>query len=131
MNITSVLPPLTSTSSTNSTATAAVAAVASNTNPSMSSSLSNSDRNFIEFTRCLYKVKSVVQELEVFSHTVQSSVHYHYEGNAHELVHQVQQYLENSFKKFNHLCHILLAVLSKLEHQTVKKERIEIGRAHV
>ncbi|KAL9537664.1 hypothetical protein MBANPS3_011570 [Mucor bainieri] len=36
----------------------------------MSSTLSNSDRSFIEFTRCLYKAKSVVQELQEFSKTV-------------------------------------------------------------
>ncbi|KAI8363931.1 hypothetical protein BD560DRAFT_437007 [Blakeslea trispora] len=137
MNITSVLPPL-STTTSNSTPTAAVAATAAtattavnHSNTMSNSSLSNHDRNFVEFTRCLYKVKLVVHELEVFSHTVQSSIQYNYEGNGHDLVRQVQLYLEESFKKFNHMCHVLLVVLSKLEHQTVKKERIDSFRQEV
>ncbi|KAI8054937.1 uncharacterized protein B0P05DRAFT_560822 [Gilbertella persicaria] len=116
MNITSTLPPSSSSSAFRTPM----------------STLSNSDRSFIEFTRCLYKIKSIVQELEVFSHTVRSSLDYQQETNTQEFIRYVQQYLENSFKKFNHMCRILLYVLSKLEsNQTVKRERIDSFRQEV
>lgn len=98
--------------------------------------LSNNDRNFIEFTRCLYKAKSVVQELQAFSNTVKPTLS-PYQGNSSrkatdEFIQHVNQYLEGSFRKFNHMCKILLVVLTKLEsNQPVRRERIESFRQEV
>lgn len=102
-----------------------------NMSSSSSSTLSNSDRNFIEFTRCLYKAKSVVQELQTFSTAVgptlsNSSGQFEYEV---DFTSRVKQYLDDSFCKFNHMCKILLLVLSRLESgQTVRRERIDSFR---
>ncbi|KAL9550589.1 hypothetical protein PS6_005449 [Mucor atramentarius] len=95
----------------------------------MSSTLSNSDRSFIEFTRCLYKAKSVVQELQEFSKTKQS---YDPRISTDEFIKHVHQYLEDSFRKFNNMCRVLLIVLSKLEsNQPVRRERIVSFRQEV
>jgi hypothetical protein len=102
------------------------------------STLSNNDRSFIEFTRCLYKAKSVVKELEEFSKTVGPTFYltplsqerqYDPRITIDEFIKHVQQYLEESFRKFNHMCRVLLLVLSKLEaSQPVRKERIDSFR---
>lgn len=88
------------------------------------STLSHSDRNFIEFTRCLHKLKSVVKELQVFERTVKPA-------NAvdPDYFQQVNSYLLTSFQKLNHLCKVLLIVLTKLEsNHPVRQERINSYR---
>ncbi|KAL7310751.1 hypothetical protein PS15m_010213 [Mucor circinelloides] len=107
----------------------------------MSSTLSNSDRSFIEFTRCLYKAKSVVQELQEFSKTVGPTLclspfaqkqSYDPRISTDEFIKHVHQYLEDSFRKFNNMCRVLLIVLSKLEsNQPVRRERIVSFRQEV
>ncbi|KAI8080367.1 hypothetical protein BDF21DRAFT_418889 [Thamnidium elegans] len=89
------------------------------------STLSNSDRNFIEFTRCLHKLKSVVKELQVFELTIKPS----FAKVDHDYFQQVNSYLLNSFQKLNHLCKVLLIVLTKLEsNHPVRQERIHSYR---
>lgn len=107
----------------------------------MSSTLSNSDRSFIEFTRCLYKAKSVVQELQEFSKTVGPTLclspfaqkqRYDPRISTDEFIKHVNQYLEESFRKFNNMCRVLLIVLQKLEtNQPVRRERIDSFRQEV
>jgi hypothetical protein len=88
--------------------------------------LSKGDQNFIEFTRCLYKAKLVVQELEEFSNIVESHT------ETHEFIKQINQYLDESFRKFYHMCRVLLVILQKLEsNHPVKRERIESYRYEV
>ena len=95
------------------------------------STLSNSDRSFIEFTRCLHKAKSVVLELQAFSKTVKPTLS-PYKSNPDEFTVYVNQHLEKSFRKFNHMCKILLVVLTKLEsNQPVRRERIDSFRQEV
>ncbi|KAI9271045.1 hypothetical protein EDC94DRAFT_690934 [Helicostylum pulchrum] len=87
------------------------------------STLSNSDRNFIEFTRCLYTLKSVVKELQVFETTVKPPAF------DPDYFAQVNSYLFTSFQKLNHLCKVLLVVLTKLEsNHPVRQERINSYR---
>jgi hypothetical protein len=107
----------------------------------MSSILSNNDRSFIEFTRCLYKAKSVVQELQEFSKTVGPTLclspfaqkqRYDPRISTNEFIMHVNQYLERSFQKFNNMCRVLLIVLQKLEtNQPVRRERIDSFRQEV
>ncbi|KAI9340352.1 hypothetical protein BD770DRAFT_399683 [Pilaira anomala] len=93
--------------------------------PMSTSTLSNSDRNLIEFTRCLYKLKSVVNELQVFEKAVKPS----FAKGDYDYFQQVNLYLEQSFQKFNHLCKVLLIVLTKLEsNHPVRQERINSYR---
>jgi hypothetical protein len=96
------------------------------------STLSNSDRSFIEFTRCLYKTKSIVQELQQFNKTVEPTLMLQHYNEGEQDIEFIQQYLEESFRKFNHMCKILLVVLTKLEsNQPVKRERIDSFRQEV
>lgn len=105
------------------------------------SKLSKSDRNCVEFTRCLYKAKSVVQELEAFSQIIGPSMCSspplsHEKKQAHydvdECNRHAYQYMDESFKKFKHMCRVLLIVLAKLEsNHPVKKERIDSFRQEV
>lgn len=107
----------------------------------MSSTLSNSDRSFIEFTRCLYKAKSVVQELQEFSKTVGPTLCLSPFAqkqscdpriSTDEFIKHVYQYLEDSFRKFNNMCRVLLIVLTKLESsQPLRRERIDSFRQEV
>ncbi|KAG2207675.1 hypothetical protein INT47_011795 [Mucor saturninus] len=99
--------------------------------PHMShSTLSSSDRSFIEFTRCLYKVKSVVQELQAFEKSV-GPTPFGKEQN-HDFIQHVNLYLEESFQKFNHMCKVLLIVLTKLEsNHPVRRERIDSFRQEI
>ncbi|CAO3655127.1 unnamed protein product [Mucor hiemalis] len=130
MNITYISPTSNTTTNTPKTITSTMQ------NNISISILSNNDRNFIEFTRCLYKAKSVVQELQAFSNTVKPTLS-PYQGNSSrkatdEFIQHVNQYLEGSFRKFNHMCKILLVVLTKLEsNQPVRRERIESFRQEV
>lgn len=108
---------------------------------SILSNLTKSDRNCIEFTRCLYKAKLVVQELEEFSQTVGPTLclspcekrnQYDPRISTDEFTKNVYQYLDDSFRKFNHMCRVLLVVLKKLEsNHPIKKERIDSFRQEV
>jgi hypothetical protein len=110
--------------------------ITSNSVQSLSSStLSKSDQNLIEFTRCLYKAKSVVQELQIFSTTVgptlylPNSIKHEIQINANDFTRHIKIYLDESIHKFNQLCKVLLVVLSTLEsNQSVKRERIDSFR---
>ncbi|KAI9250779.1 hypothetical protein BY458DRAFT_493776 [Sporodiniella umbellata] len=96
------------------------------------SRLSKSDQSFIEFTRCLYKAKSIMLELQTFSKTVGPSLYRENKINPEDFVHYVRLYLDGSIRKFNQLCKVLLAVLSRLEsNQAVRKERIHSFRQEV
>lgn len=99
----------------------------------ITSKSSKSDQNFIEFTRCLYKAKIIVQELEQFSRTIGPSLYissFKEEISTNEIIKSINQYLNQSFQKFNQMCKVLLLVLEKLESDYPKtKERILSYRA--
>ncbi|CEP17148.1 hypothetical protein [Parasitella parasitica] len=101
----------------------------------MSSTLSNSDRSFIEFTRCLYKAKTVVLELQEFSRTVGPTLclpPFAQKQTTDEFLKHVNHYLGDSFRKFSNMCRVLLIVLAKLElNQPVRRERIDSFRQEV
>ncbi|KAI8992679.1 hypothetical protein BDB01DRAFT_779270 [Pilobolus umbonatus] len=107
----------------------------------MTSTLSSNDRTFMEFARCLYKAKSVVLELEAFSQTVgpilclsryDQEQQYDPRISPQEFIKRVNEYLNVSFRRFNHMCKILLIVLKKLEfNQSIARERIDSFREEV
>lgn len=115
------------------------------TRTTTTSSLSFTDRSFIEFTRCLYQTKSIVKDLQAFSESACPSFRVSlYNGqstssSSHDprlasetFVRQVNQYLDAKFKKFSHLCRMLLMILDKMETSpTVKRERVQSFRTEV
>ncbi|KAI8384624.1 uncharacterized protein BYT42DRAFT_612309 [Radiomyces spectabilis] len=114
------------------------------TNPLESSTLHNTDRAFIEFTRCLHQAKNIVKELQAFSASVCPSLCLNpcldpnvprkpdaRLGNAAYIQH-INDYLNDTFRKFSRLCKILLMVLEKMgTNPCVRKERIDSFRSEV
>ncbi|KAI8878725.1 hypothetical protein K501DRAFT_195215, partial [Backusella circina FSU 941] len=104
----------------------------SNTSP-MPSTLSMSDRSFIEFTRCLYSAKTIVKELEVFGDTVSPAYSHRQRYDLHisvdEFIGHANQYLDESVHKFTSMCKSMLILLARLEKtQPVKHEYIDSFR---
>ncbi|KAI8878720.1 hypothetical protein K501DRAFT_336572 [Backusella circina FSU 941] len=131
MIISTTLPSLPPLATTATTTTA--------TRPSMTSTLSSSDRSLIDFTRCLYKAKAIVNELETFSMKVmpaliidQKQYIYHNIANYNnsnsnrlDFISQVETYLGESFNRFHQMCNALLIVLKKLEsREPLRRESI-------
>jgi hypothetical protein len=104
----------------------------------MPSTLSISDRSFIDFTRCLYGAKTIVKELQVFGDTVSSTLYlpaysHHQRYDLHisvdEFIDHVNQYLDESIHKFSDMCKIMLVLLAKLEKtRPLKRECIDSFR---
>lgn len=102
----------------------------------MPSTLSKTDQNFVEFARCLYKAKLVVQELEEFSKSIAPSLCLatieQQDVPANDVLKHINKYLDESFEKLHYMCRVLLVVLEKLEsNHPVKKERITSFRYEV
>ncbi|KAI8145424.1 hypothetical protein BJV82DRAFT_666680 [Fennellomyces sp. T-0311] len=113
--------------------------------PVSSSSMSATDRAFIDFTRCLYQTKAIVKGLQQFSnsicpalrlspfngHSASSSLH-DPRLSSEEFVRHVNQYLDTTFQKISRLCKVLLLILERMEgNAEVKRERIDSFRTEV
>jgi hypothetical protein len=117
------LPPLATTPTETETTTP--------TRPSyMTSTLSTSDRCLIDFTRCLYKAKAIVNELDTFSMKVMPTLTIDqkqpfYNINRLDFASQVDTYLGESFNRFHQMCNALLIVLKNLESkEPMRRESI-------
>ncbi|KAI8381340.1 uncharacterized protein BYT42DRAFT_301840 [Radiomyces spectabilis] len=110
--------------------------------PKYKSNLSTDERSFVDFTRCLYRAKAVVNDLRTFSAAVCPAPHiaYHHDplhphSHYHNMIHQqyaegrfsnslissdqflrhINQYMSENYHKFTQMCKFLLLVLRKLE----------------
>ncbi|CAO3594345.1 unnamed protein product [Absidia cylindrospora] len=114
----------------------------SSTIPSLRSSLSAVDTRFVEFTRCLYQAKTIVQDLSSFHASILPTLSLStYHDPAHSpnegigsaaFLQHIKQYLEEKFTKFTKLCKILMMILSRLEQNVqVKLERVQSFRNEI
>ncbi|KAL0094526.1 hypothetical protein F4703DRAFT_1819323 [Phycomyces blakesleeanus] len=110
-------------------------------------SLTTSDRSFVEFIRCLSKAKGLVHDLQLFNQLVcpvldsatlpttlgSSSIPFQIEPSSRRhLIQHINSYLNSTFTRFSHLCKALLIILTKIEaNHPVRKERIDSFRQDV
>ncbi|CDS13076.1 hypothetical protein LRAMOSA05260 [Lichtheimia ramosa] len=112
---------------------------------STTSTLMESDRTSIEFTRCLYQAKNIVKELERFSESICPALKVSpFNGFSaasslddprlcsKDFVDKVNRYLEDTFNRFSRLCRVLLMVLEKMERSPeIRRERVVSFRTEV
>ncbi|KAI9013793.1 hypothetical protein CLU79DRAFT_768754 [Phycomyces nitens] len=100
-------------------------------------SLTSTDRSFVEFIRCLSKAKGLVHELQLFNQLVcpvlDPSIPFQIElSSRSHLIQHIQSYLTTTFTRFTQLCKALLVILSKIEaNHPVRKERIDSFRQDI
>ncbi|KAJ8659758.1 hypothetical protein O0I10_004351 [Lichtheimia ornata] len=109
------------------------------------STLMESDRTSIEFTRCLYQAKNIVKELERFSESICPALKVSpFNGFSaasslddprlcsKDFVAKVNRYLDDTFNRFSRLCRVLLMVLEKMQRSPdIRRERVVSFRTEV
>lgn len=109
------------------------------------STLMESDRTSIEFTRCLYQAKIIVKELERFSESICPALKVSpFNGFSaasslddprlcsKDFVAKVNRYLDDTFNRFSRLCRVLLMVLEKMQRSPdIRRERVVSFRTEV
>ncbi|KAI8147598.1 hypothetical protein BJV82DRAFT_664830 [Fennellomyces sp. T-0311] len=87
-----------------------------------------SEQSSIAFVRCLYQAKGIVRELE----HLRSSALFDSRSVTPGMIESVQTYLDTTFNKFARLCKVLLAVLDRLEAQSlINRERLESFKSDI